>query len=157
MVTEDPGNPDHHDHLGPPPASGDEAERPAGLRQGASRSLARLMIESPKGLDARRVIGWADQLARVVDDLHERGLSHGDICPSMVVVDEADEASLIDAPTERDLLLGDAGTREPRPAGRRAQPARGRRRRRSQTSGGSTSTSSKPSPQAAYSYSISSS
>jgi len=84
--------------------------------------LARLIAEAPRGLDVQRVLRWADQLAAAVDDLHARGRHHGSIDPSTVFIDKRDEAHLGAAsppgrgPTERDLLLGDAGTRTPSPA-----------------------------------------
>jgi hypothetical protein len=100
--------------------------RPAG-RLGERTTLARLIAEAPQGLDVQRVLRWADQLAAAVDDLHARGRRHGAIEPSTIFIDARDEAHLGDVakpgeaavpgrrPTERDLLLGDAGTRKPSP------------------------------------------
>jgi formylglycine-generating enzyme required for sulfatase activity len=91
-------------------------------------TLARLIAASPQGLDVRRVLGWADQLATAIDDLHARGRQHGSIEPSSIFVDEHDRAHLAvetrsgDQPTERDLLLGDATAAETR----RVDPARTR-------------------------------
>jgi hypothetical protein len=92
-------------------------------QQGERTTLARLIAESPRGLDVQRVLEWADQLAAAVDDLHARGRCHGSIDPSTVFLDERDEARLgvgarpDPGPTERDLLLGDAGTARTPPAG----------------------------------------
>jgi formylglycine-generating enzyme required for sulfatase activity len=81
-------------------------------------TLARLIAESPAGLDVRRVLEWADQLAAAVDDLHARGRQHGSIDPSSIFIDEHDRAHLsVETqsrvqPTERDLLLGDPAARK---------------------------------------------
>jgi formylglycine-generating enzyme required for sulfatase activity len=89
-------------------------------------TLARLIAESPTGLDVRRVLEWADQLAAAVDDLHARGRHHGSIDPSSIFIDEHDRAHLsVETrsrvePTERDLLLGNPAARKTP----RATPAR---------------------------------
>jgi formylglycine-generating enzyme required for sulfatase activity len=82
--------------------------------------LGRLIAGSPQGLGVQRVLEWADQLAKAIDDLHARGGHHGSIDPTTVFIDEHDRAHLAVAtrsggqPSERDLLLGDAGSRQTR-------------------------------------------
>jgi formylglycine-generating enzyme required for sulfatase activity len=89
-------------------------------------TLAGLIAESPHGLAVDRVLRWADQLAAALDDLHARGRCHGSVNPASVFIDEHDEARLGVGtgpdrdPTERDLLLGDAG------AAKTTEPARAR-------------------------------
>jgi formylglycine-generating enzyme required for sulfatase activity len=83
--------------------------------QAERTTLARLITDSSQGLEVRRVLEWADQLAAAIDRLHARGRRHGSIDPSSVYIDEQDRAHLAvetrsdEEPTERDLLLGDAG------------------------------------------------
>ncbi len=63
------------------------------------RTLAELIVESPRGLDSDRVIKWAAQLAA--------GLEPGTaVDPKRVIIDDHDDARLSPPPmTERDLLL----------------------------------------------------
>ncbi|MCH7799392.1 MAG: SUMF1/EgtB/PvdO family nonheme iron enzyme [Planctomycetes bacterium] len=74
--------------------------------------LAHLLAASGGGLDIDRVVKWARQLAREIDELHDRGGYHGCIEPEYVVVDVHDRAHLHHGMAERNLLLGDdAGPR----------------------------------------------
>ncbi|MHC4141708.1 MAG: serine/threonine-protein kinase, partial [Planctomycetota bacterium] len=92
---------------------------PKQLQQASGRTtLARLIAESPNGLDVRLVLQWADELAAAVDNLHARGRQHGSIDPSNIFIDEHDRAHLsVETrsrvePTERDLLLGGPAARK---------------------------------------------
>jgi sulfatase modifying factor 1 len=125
MVTDDPKPAHEHDQ-------GTAPEAPAPPTAGESpvrrTTLERLIAESPQGLDVRRVLAWADQLAAAVDDLHDRGRTHGSIDAAGIFVDEHDRARLAVGargarqPTERELLLGEAEDLEP------AAPVAGRPR-----------------------------
>ena len=60
----------------------------------SGRTLRWLIAESGQGLDADRVVAWADQLASAIDYLHDHDLAHGSICPDNVIIDENDAVTL---------------------------------------------------------------
>ena len=82
--------------------------------------LAELIAEFGEGLEADRVIRWAEQIGGAVDALHESDLVHGDVTCSNILIDDGDDAHLDGVclgaelrtlrvqPTERDLLLATA-------------------------------------------------
>ncbi len=91
------------------------------------RTLRWLIAESSDGLDADRVVAWADQLASAIDYLHEHDLAHGSVCPDNVIIDEHDAVTLAGGfvgneirrvalqMTERELLFDQTETTQMRP------------------------------------------
>jgi formylglycine-generating enzyme required for sulfatase activity len=70
--------------------------------------LARLIAKAPGGLDSRRVVKWARDLANDIDERLDRRACHGMIDADHVVIDADDRAHLEAGHADRDLLLDDA-------------------------------------------------
>ncbi len=62
----------------------------------SGQTLTDLLAGHPKGLPLERVRKWAGQLAEAIDYAHGEGVLHRDIKPSNVMIDEADNAYLMD-------------------------------------------------------------
>jgi hypothetical protein len=60
------------------------------------KTLDDLLAEAPDGMTTDRVMKWARQLAAALDFAHDKQILHRDIKPSNVMIDEADNAYLMD-------------------------------------------------------------
>ncbi len=69
-------------------------------------TLAALIAEAPEGLDAGRVLRWAEQLAIQIDLRHEQRIPCGAVIAGAITIDGNDAAQLQAEPGERELLLG---------------------------------------------------
>lgn len=72
------------------------------------RSLSEVLNSAPKPLPARRVVGWARDLAQALDAAHREGIVHRDVKPGNVRITSDDRALLLDFGLARDLTGSDA-------------------------------------------------
>lgn len=68
-------------------------------------TLRDMLSENPSGFSVDRVTKWAGQLAEGIDYAHEKGVLHRDIKPGNVMIDENDNARLIDFGIGRQIRI----------------------------------------------------
>jgi serine/threonine protein kinase len=74
----------------------------------AGRTLERLTEDRPGGLEVAKVVAWGATLAEALHACHLAGVTHRDVKPGNIIIDELGEARLVDFGVARDA---EAGTR----------------------------------------------